>query len=71
MKVIGTSAKSGDGIDAVFDDMLKRMNKGGKSEFFKEKARERGATISLTPNNIPGEKEGAKGKNGKKKKKCC
>lgn len=52
MKIIGTSAKSGDGIDAVFDDMLKRMNKGDKSEFFKEKVRERGATIALNKDTI-------------------
>lgn len=73
LKIIGTSAKSGDGIDAVFDDMLGRMNKG-KSEFFNQKQRERGATIALNPKNIKGQdsKAGAKdGKTGKKKKKCC
>ena len=73
LKIIGTSAKSGDGIDAVFDDMLNRMTKG-KSEFFNQKARERGATISLNKKDVqqtssPGGKGGKT--SGKKKKKCC
>jgi hypothetical protein len=50
------------------------MNKG-KSEFFNQNKRERGATISLNKGNIqPGsaaDKGGKDGKSGGKKKKCC
>jgi hypothetical protein len=74
--VIGTSAKNGDGIDKVFQDMLSRMNKG-KAEFFNQNKRERGATISLNKGNVKtgattdkGAK-GAKANGGAKKKKCC
>jgi hypothetical protein len=76
LKVVGTSAKNGDGIDAVFDDMLTRMSHG-KTQFFGENKRERGATISLNKNTIEGgdfKKKGDgknKAANGGKKKKCC
>ena len=49
--MIGTSAKNGDGIDKVFQDMLSRMSKG-KAEFFNQNKRERGATISLNKGNV-------------------
>ena len=57
----------------MFDDMLKRMNKGGKSEFFNQKQRARGETISLNKKNVPtqGDAKGKGAKAGKKKKKCC
>ena len=73
--MIGTSAKNGDGIDAVFDDMLQRMN-NEKAQFFGENKRDRGATISLkkkTVDTADGKKGDSQNKNANvaKKKKCC
>jgi hypothetical protein len=42
--VIGTSAKSGDGIDIVFEEILEQLQKGKTSG---EVKRERSATITL------------------------
>ena len=69
MKIIGTSAKLGDGIDAVFEDMLDQMTTEENQEFFKEKERERSETIALQAN--PKLKKGADDGKKKKKRKCC
>ena len=50
LKVIGTSAKSGDGIDHIFEEILTQLQKA-KVPGATEK-RDRSATITLNKNNV-------------------
>lgn len=78
LKVIGTSAKNGDGIDVIFEEILAQLQKT-KVPGAVEK-RDRSATITLNKNNVNtntgtsnptgagGKKEGTGKKGGKG---CC
>lgn len=77
LKVIGTSAKSGDGIDHIFEEILAQLQKA-KVPGATEK-RDRSATITLNKNNVntnsgtPNPTGGKTDNGGKKKGKggCC
>lgn len=69
MTFVGTSAKSGDGVEAIFDKIIEQIDQE-QVEFFQQRTRK--DTIALNGNS-KGKGKGGGGKSGKGKSggKCC